>query len=120
MIIHLRKSTLFTISPDLRFAREYNLPKGFWTELWKRHKLLGYDIPEICQYYHFKTGRKTTSQSMNRWIWRSEIYSRVQPIMKKGVKVVSSEFFDEYEYDVIKELMKNVRTSVKRGSKIIV
>lgn len=120
MIIHIDKSVLFTRSPDERFALEYGLPKGTWTEIWRRHKLLGYTIPEMCEYYTIKTGRKTTSQSISRWVWRSEVYSKVQPVLKEGVRVVSSEFFGEHEEKVMKELLKNLKSSVQKNPKTVV
>lgn len=112
MIIHLKKSILFTRDPDVRFAKEYNLPIGTWRELWKRHKLYGYTIKDMCDFYEMKTKRKTNHRAMSRWIWRSEIYSKVHPLMNKGVELVTAEFFEDDAEQVIKEITKNISFSV--------
>ena len=57
---------------------------------------------------------------MQRWIWRSEIYSRINEVAKQGCEVVNSSFFAELEYEVIKELTKNLRSSVKKKPKTII
>jgi hypothetical protein len=120
VIINLHKSILFTRTPDERFAREYGLPLGTWTELWRRHIFLEYTIAEMCEYFYIKTGRKTTKQSMMRWKWRSEVYSKIAPVMKRGVRVVNSEFFGDNEMLVTKELLKNIRNSVTKESRTLI
>lgn len=120
MIINLTKSNLFTEEPDMRFAREHSLPRGLWTELWKRYKLYEFTIPELCEYYTMKTGRKTSNKAISRWIWRSEIYSLAHPAIKKGAEVVISSFFNQYEWQVIRELTKNVKSSVHQNPKTLV
>lgn len=119
MIIHLHKSTLFTQDPDVRFAKEYRLPKGLWTEMWKRYQLWSYQPSELQEYYYIKTGRHITISSISRWLWRSRIYSQVRPLMKKGVQTVVSDFFGDNEMLVVKELLKNIKTSVSNDSKIL-
>lgn len=119
MIISLKKSILFTRDPDLRFAKEYNLPVGVWRDLWKRYKLYGYTIKDVCDFYEMKTNRKTNYTAMSRWIWRSEIYSKVHPLMNKGVELVTSEFFGNDEDQVIKEITKNIPFSVNGDTKTL-
>lgn len=117
MIIKLYNSTLFTKPPHERFA----LKTGYdvWQELWRRHKLLGYTTNELCELYKIKTGQDTTPQSINRWIWKTEVYSMTQPVMKEGVRMVQSEFFKDHEQKVIKELLKNLKSSVRKDPKIM-
>jgi len=120
MLIHLTKSKLFTEEPDRRFCKEYNLPRGFWTEVWRRYKLLDYTLKDICDYYEFKSGRKTSGQAMQRWIIRTEIYCRAQVAIKKGAIVATSDFFNEFEPFLIKEITKQIRFSVKKESKMLI
>lgn len=120
MIIHLRKSVLFTVSPDKRFAKEHNLPEGFWTEVWRRKVFLEYSNKDICDYYTAKTGRKTTKQAMARWLWRSEVYSRAHTVIVQGVQVVNSDFFGRHEMAVVKELLKNMKSSVTKKSRTVI
>lgn len=120
MIIHLEKSILFTETPDKRFSKEHKLPEGTWTELWRRHIFLEYTIPEMCDYLEIKTGHKMSRQSMMRWKWRTEVYSKIAPVMKRGARVVQSEFFAEHELKVVQELLKNIRNSVTKESRTIV
>lgn len=120
MIIHIQKSALFTTDPDIRFSKEHNLPRGVWTELWRRHKILGYDMKDLCDLYEIRTGRKTKNYAMQRWIWRSEVYALTKDLIKDGVQVVNSYYFKEHEEEVIKELLKNLKSSVKKMPKTIV
>jgi hypothetical protein len=120
MIIHLEKSTLFTETPDKRFSKEHRLPPGTWTELWRRHIFLEYTIPEMCDYLEMKHKHRMSRQSMMRWKWRTEVYSKIAPVMKKGARVVQSEFFAEHELKVVNELLKNIRNSVTQESRTIV
>lgn len=119
MIFHLTKSNLFTQEPDNRFAREYGLPRGLWTLLWQRYKLMEYSIPELCELLDIKAHRKLSPKTLGRWIWRSEVYSIAHPLMLKGAQLVNSEVFREYEMELCKEILKNYKSSVHKKSKIL-
>ena len=119
MIIHLKKSTLFTVDPDLRFARENSVPFGLWSDMYRRYSQLMYTIDEVREFYEFKTGQKKTNWYLARWIWRSDIYWRVNPIMKQGAEMVVSSYFGEDEMRVIKEITKNLRASVNKTTKAL-
>ncbi len=120
MIIDLSKSKLFTVAPDVRFAREYQLPKGIWTELWRRYKLLAYEPNELCEYLQIKTGKQTNERRINRWIARTEIYSIAFPYLKKGGKYVNTEIFRDYEKLVLNEFTKHIRFNGTTDSRIII
>lgn len=120
MIIHLKKSVLFTVSPDERFCQEYNVHPGFWKDIWRRYKLLTYTQTEVRDFYRLKTGNHITAKTISLWIFRSEIYSMTSPLMKEGVQAVNSSFFRDYEWRLIKELTKNVRRSANKKVKTIV
>jgi hypothetical protein len=120
MIIHLKKSKLFTVDPAIRFSREYNVSPKIWNEIWKRHGLLGYDTDGLCGYFQYKTGRKPNAESIRRWIVRTEIYCLANHVMRMGVETVMSEYFGRFEQDLIKELTRNMRYSGKRNSRSIV
>lgn len=120
MVIYLKKSKLFTEEPDIRFCKEYNLNKGFWTDLWRRYCLLQYTVPELCEFYQMKSGRKTSGQSMKRWILRTEIYCRAQLAIQKGAEVVVSDYFGEFEPFLIKEITRQMRHSVKGENNILI
>jgi hypothetical protein len=112
MIIDITKSMLFRMHPDIRFAKWCKLPVGFWTEIYRRHKLLGYSNEELREFYLIKTGKIPTAHLIERWLWRTEIYHITEPLIKKGVRHVNSSIFREYENLVIQELTK----SQKEGS----
>ncbi len=120
MIIDLTKSTLFTIDPDIRFAKEYHLPKGIWTELWRRYKLLGYNHSELAEYLQIKTGKKHRNRNIQRWILRTEIYSKVSPLMKKGATHANTDIFGNLEYIVLNEFTRHLRNNGTGTSRIII
>lgn len=119
MIINLKQSKLFTIDPDTRFSHEYNLPKGVWSEIWRRYKFLEYTPSELKAYYEIKTGRKAGANLLSRWIWRADVYWRAQIAIEKGAHCVNSSFFGDNEWLVIKELLKNIKVSVKQDVKTL-
>lgn len=119
MIIHITKSKIFTIDPALRFAKEYSCEPKLWNEMWRRHTLLEYTNAELCEYFHFKTGRKPKAKSIKRWIIRTEIYCLANHVARMGVRVVQSEYFGSFEKDVIYELTKGTRFSDQTISKSI-
>ena len=120
MLIHLSKSRLFTEDPSRRFAREYGVDQKLWTEMWKRRQLLDYSTSELCEYFQIKTQKKMKKKSLIRWVFRSEIYSMTNPIMKKGVRVVHSDFFKHHEQAVIKEITRHLTSGETQSIKIIV
>lgn len=120
MLIKLDKSKLFTIEPAIRFAKEFGVGEDIWIKCWLKYKVLGLSVPELCEYVHLKTGRKPSYNSINRWIVRTEIYSLAKEVTKQGVNTVRSEYFDIYEENVLKELVRNSNFSVKMENKNIV
>ena len=120
MIIHLSKSKLFTVDPSKRFAREFNVEESVWTECWLKYKLYGFSTRELVDYIHFKTGRKPSLISIERWVSRSEIYSIAKKAFKLNARVVQSYFFGKHEKQVIKELLKNMKSSATKNSRSIV
>jgi hypothetical protein len=107
MILHLRKSVMFTQDPDARFSKERSVPTGLWKEMWKRYKLLDYTYEDLADYFEIKAKKQITKRSLQRWIKRTEIYSRAQEALLKGAQAVKSDFFGVYELDVMKEILKN-------------
>lgn len=120
MIINIKKSILFTVDPDIRFAQEYNLPQGILKELYRRHTLRDFTIAELCEFYQMKTMQTIGKKSMRRWMWRTKIYSMTLPIIAKGGETVVSSFFKEHEWRVIKEISKNLQSSVRQDTKTLI
>lgn len=120
MIIHLMKSRMFTVDPADRFAGEYGVSPKVWKEMWRRYKLLEYTPPELAAYFHFTVGSRISTKAVNRWILRTEIYCRSQVVTQKGVRVVKSEYFKEFEEEVIKEITKHLRSGDAQSSRILV
>jgi len=119
MILDLRKSHLFTIDPDKRFAKKYKQPHGLWNLIYRRYKLVGFTTEEVCDLYHIKTGSKISRQSMDRWIWRSDVYHKAKEVFDNGACIVVSSFFEELEWSIIKELTKNLKSSVNKNTKTL-
>jgi hypothetical protein len=120
MIICILKSDIFTIDPDIRFSKEYNVPIGTWRELWRKYKLLAYEESDLRDLYFLKTGRYASRNMIPRWKWRTEVYSKTKPLLEKGTQAVQSSFFGEYEERVIKEVLKNMSTSVHKTNKVLI
>lgn len=120
MLIQLTKSKLFTVAPENRFAIEYRVHPDMWRELWKRHSYHDYSLSDLCDYFELKTKREISAQAMQRWLWRSYVYMKAHGAMKLGVEVVTSEFFGNFEQDVVKEVTKNLKSSVKQDTKVLI
>ena len=120
MIIHLQRSKLFTVDPAIRFANEYGCSSDVWREVWKRKELLAYTNLELIEYLEIKLKQRLDFNSIARWIWRTKVYSRANPMIKKGVQTVVSDFFAEDEEKVIEELAKNLKASGSRTSRILI
>ncbi len=120
MIIHLKKSKLFTVEPAKRFAKEFNVPENIWIECWLKYKLLDLEVKELCDYIYIKTGRRLSHESVKRWIIRTEIYSQAKEAFKMGAETVVSSFFGEYEVHVQNELLRNLKSSARHIPRSIV
>lgn len=77
-------------------------------------------MKDLCDFYEIKSGRKTSGQSMKRWIYRTEIYCRAQDAIRKGAEVAMSSYFGEYEDFLLKEITRQMRFSVKGNNKILI
>ncbi len=119
MIINLRKSVLFTVDPDARFSREHDVPRGTWTLLFQRYRYLEYTPTDLCELYNAKTGKHLSPKNASRWIWRGEIYSLARNALDRGAVTVVSSYFGEHEYYVVKEITKNLKSSVRQNAKIL-
>lgn len=120
MLIYIKKSNLFTVDPDIRFSREYKVPLGTWKELWRKYKLLNYEDQDLKDLFFLKTGRYASQKMLPRWKWRTEVYSMTKPLIDKGAEAVQSYFFKEYEDKVLKEILKNVASSVHKTTKLLI
>lgn len=120
MIINLKKSILFTVDPDIRFAKEYNVELGVLKSIYRKHKILEYTLNELCEFHQIKTGKKSSKKSIKRWLWRIEVYGMTKPILDKGVENVTSAFFKDHEWKVLKELTKNIKFSVQGNTKTLI
>lgn len=114
MIITIRKSQLFITDPAIRFAKEYAVPQEAWNEMWRRYKLLGYSPSDMRDYIFIKYARNLTSDAINRWIKRGEVYTIAKPLIKMGVIHVNSAIFKDYEEYVMNEMVKPLKGGAKR------
>lgn len=119
MIILIKKSEIFYVDPDLRFAKFNHVNNGLWKELWRRYKILGYTKTELAEYFELKTKKTISNQNIKRWIFRTEIYSLTKPMVDKGCEAVNSNFFGDLEWFVIKELTKSIKSSVNKKPKTL-
>jgi hypothetical protein len=119
MLILIRKSELFTGDPDKRFSKKYKVQQGLWKEMWRRHQILNYSNQDLADYYEIKTGKKLSNQNVKRWINRTKVYIKIKPIIDEGVLSVNSYFFGDLELFVMKELTKNLKSSVKKELKVL-
>jgi hypothetical protein len=117
MIIHLPASDLFTVEPAKRFAKEYGVPETVWIQIWLKHKVYDFEFHELHDYALFKCGKPISKKSLNRWIKRTEVYSRA---IESGAVTVVSSFFGDLEDFVLKELLKQMRFSGSKNSRSII
>jgi hypothetical protein len=117
MIVLIQNSQLFTRNPADRFAEEYGTTPDTWDEIWKRHKLMGYTPKELKEYFILKVGKRPNKNAIRKWILRTEIYSKTQPLIRSGVRAVRSEYFGDLEKHVIWEITKNMRFSGDKTSR---
>jgi len=120
MLINLEQSKLFSVDPAQRFALIYKVNKRVWNEIWRRYSQLGYDNDGLCGYLLYKTGIRFEKETMDRWLFRSIIYSRAQLVMAMGVRAVQSEYFGELEDEIIKELTHSLKYGAAKDSRTIV
>lgn len=119
MIILINKSELFTIDPDDRFAKRYNVKRGIWKDMWRRYSILEYSRRDLADYFFMKTNKRITNQNVKRWVNRTKVFIKIKPIIDMGCNTVNSYYFDELEWFVIKELSKNLKSSVKKNIKAV-
>ncbi len=117
MIILITKSYLFTEDPDDRFSNAYKVPKGLWREMWRRHSILEYTQKELGEYFKMKTQKEISPKSVRRWINRTRVYMKTKPVVDMGCESVNSNYFEDLEWFVVKELMKNYKASVRKETK---
>ena len=120
MIIDISKSKIFTSSPDIRFSKEYALPRGCWDKAWLRYKAKGYTGDDLRAFIFISFGRRLTASAILRWVLRSEIYSIANPLRKMGVTHVNTIIFNSYEDYVLNELVKPLKNGAKRNPKSII
>jgi hypothetical protein len=119
MLIKLHESKLFTIDPATRFAREYGVEPVIWNEVWKRY-LAEYDLEALAGYVLYKTGRHIKTRQLKRWLVMTEIHCRANHIMLMGIRVVQSEYFGQYEQQMLEEVLRNMKYSGSKESRTIV
>jgi hypothetical protein len=120
MLINIRKSRIFDTNPAKRFADKYNVPEELWTEIWKRYKLLQYDIADLADYFHFKAGQPIKRRYIKRWLFLTEIYTRTKHARDMGVQIVNTEIFGTLEAQVINEVTRHMKNGSTQDSNIIV
>lgn len=120
MLINLEASKLFTVNPAHRFALIYKVSPRVWNEVWRRASLLGYDLDGLCGYLLYKTNLRFERDTMQRWLFRTEIYVRATSVMKMGVRCVQSQYFAELEDELVKELTRSMRSGAAKDSRTIV
>ncbi len=120
MIIHLDKSELFTVDPSLRFAVEYKVDTKTWPEIWRRYKLLEYTVPELQEYLNICCGKKLMKKTIQRWIFRQEVYLISYKLLQKGTVTISTEIFKNYEKPIIDELLRHMKSGNSKTSESIV
>lgn len=119
MIINLRESKLFTLDPDVRFAKEYQVPLGTWKELWRRRELMDYTNEDLRDYLFIKYVRNLSNRTIERWINRSKIYIIARPFVQKGVVHANTEIFGDLEQYVLDDLTRSLRDG-NADSRIII
>lgn len=119
MLIKLHTSTMFTVDTAVRFAQQYNCSKTLWNEIWKR-ALSGYDEYALAGYFMYKMNKRIKARVIKDWLIKTEIYCKANHVMLMGVRVVHSEYFGELEAYVLKEVLRNMKSSRTQESRIMV
>lgn len=119
MLILIQKSELFTKDPAIRFAKSYGVHEDIWRDLWRRMTILGYSDKDIREYFKIKSGKDISHQNIRRWAKRTAVYLKIKTVLDMGCLSVDSIFFDELEDFVVRELLKNLQSSVKHNPKTV-
>lgn len=86
---------IFQESPYKAFANQHDVKERLWQDMYhKRYMWYGYEIPILAEYFNLVTKKNLHERTIRRWIKRTEVYTKAQHIIKKGVKEVSSEYFE--------------------------
>ena len=86
---------VFTESPYVAFSKRHKVSPKLWDEMYnKRYKWHGYEIPILAEYYNLKTKSKVAERTIRRWIKRTDIYTKAQHAINKGVREVSHHYFE--------------------------
>jgi hypothetical protein len=120
MIINLTESKMFTEHPDGRFAKYYGVQEGLWTEMWRRYRILEYEIKDLQDFFYVKTAKEINERMITKWIWRTQIYMRANEAMRHGARAVSSEWFGALEHDLLVQLLKNVKSGKSKDVRAVV
>lgn len=83
----------FQIDPDERFSKSMKVPRGFWNNMYQKHKFWGYKQTELREWFNFKTKRTISRNSVDRWIVRHEMFIDATKAVKKGYKSINLGFF---------------------------
>ncbi len=118
MIIKLHESKLFTVDTAIRFGQEYKCSPKLWHDIWEKY-LNGHDEYVLAGYFMYKTNKRIRSSVIKRWLTMTEIYCKANLVMNMGVRVVQSEYFGDFETIVLKELLRNMKSSIRSESRII-
>lgn len=99
---------VFTEDPYKAFAKRHDASPKLWYEMYNnRYVWHQYEIPILCEYFKLKTKMDINDRTIRRWIKRTELYNHAQRAIKKGVKVVSFQYFERYATETeLKELLK--------------
>ncbi len=120
MILDIRKSNIFTTSPDVRFTKEYSVPSGSWDKIWSKYKFYGYNHGDLKDYIFIKHARNLSYTTIDRWVMRAEIFSISEPLIKMGVQHVQSEIFKEWEQPLMDYLFKTMKSGSTTKSRIVI
>lgn len=96
----------FIQDPALRFSREFNCSPSVWREVWKRYKFLDYTKDEAKEYLILTLHQPISHRRFDRWIKRTEIYTRAQVALKSGAQQVNINYFKPFTSFILEEINK--------------
>ena len=84
---------IFTKKPTYLFAEKMGVSPLFWENMYLRYKYLGYSKRDLKEWFELKALKPISRKTIYRYIIRQEIYDDAHLAVKKGAKIVTTNYF---------------------------
>jgi len=103
MIIRLSHA-MFDVNPDIRFSGRRGVSQGLLFELYRRQKVLSYDLQDLKELYFIRTKKVIDRKNLWTWLKMLEVYERAQEAKNMGALEVTEEWFGDNIEFILKRI----------------